>query len=280
MTKLALGLRKGDKALLCMPIQYIGARMMIVRTMTAGLDLMVSPPSGHPLRDIDGDLRFVAMLPLQVFNCLQIPVEKERLKSIGILIIGGGAIDQALEDELRNFPNAIYSTYGMTETLSHIALRRLNGDKASPYYHPLPSVKLTLSDENTLIIDAPLICDKQVVTNDVAELRTDGSFRILGRRDNIINSGGIKVQAEALEEKLRPLIPVAFAVTSKPDTRLGEAIVMLIEKSERSTNHIHHIISSTLPPYERPKHIIEVTTIPIAGNGKINRAACRQLAGE
>ena len=145
-----------------------------------------------------------------------------------ILIIGGGAIDAALEQEIRQMPNTVYSTYGMTETLSHVALRRLNGPEASPYYHPFPSVTLSLSPDNTLVIDAPLVCDERLVTNDVARLLPDGSFAIIGRKDNIINSGGIKIQIEEVEERLRPYLDLPYAITAAPDPRLGEAVVLLI----------------------------------------------------
>jgi hypothetical protein len=274
-----LGLQKGDRALLCMPLQYIGAKMMVARTIVAGLDLTVCPPSGHPLKEIDTPFRFAAMVPLQVYNSLQTPVEKERLRRIEILIIGGAAIDPALEKELRDFPNAVYSTYGMTETLSHIALRRLNGKDASDCYRPLPTVRLSLSDENTLIIDAPRVCDSLLVTGDTAELLPDGCFRILGRKDNRINSGGIKLQIESLEEKLRSAIPVPFAITSVPDPQLGEAAVLLIEKAgSLSFGQIQENVCSLLSKYERPRHIYEVEAIPLTENGKINRPACKKLS--
>ena len=128
-----LGLKKGDKALLCMPLRYIAGKMMVVRSLYAGLDLEVREPSGHPLADWgDTPLRFAAMIPLQVYNTLRVPEERKRLEQTDILIIGGGAIDAALEQEIRQMPNTVYSTSGMTETRSHVALRRLNGPEASP----------------------------------------------------------------------------------------------------------------------------------------------------
>jgi o-succinylbenzoate synthase len=272
-----LGLQKGDKALLCMPLQYIGAKMMVVRTIVAGLELIVCPPSGRPLKDVDIPFRFAAMVPLQVYNSLQTPVERERLKRIEILIIGSSVIDPTLEKELRDFPNAVYATYGMTETLSHIALRRLNGKDASDYYRPLPTVKLSLSDDGVLMIEAPLVCDTPLVTNDIVELLPDGRFRMLGRKDNCINSGGIKLQIETLEEKLRPIMPVPFAITSAPDPQLGETVVLLIEKGGCSLEQLRRKIASVLSKYEYPRHIREVTAIPLAGNGKINRFACKKL---
>ncbi|WP_165155394.1 AMP-binding protein [Parabacteroides sp. ZJ-118] len=224
-----LGLRRGDKALLCMPLRYIAGKMMVVRALYAGLDLAAREPSGHPLADWDDTpLRFAAMIPLQVYNTLRVPEERERLERTEILIIGGGAVDAALEREIRQLPNAVYSTYGMTETLSHVALRRLNGPEASPYYQPLPSVRLSLSPEKTLVIEAPSLCDGRLVTNDIARLLPDGRFTIIGRRDNIINSGGIKIQIEEVEERLRPYLDRPYAITAAPDPRLGEAVVLLI----------------------------------------------------
>ena len=174
-----LNLQIGDTALLCMNLRYIGAMMVVVRSLVAGLNLIIRPASGHPLADMKQPLRFAAMVPLQVYNTLQVPEEKERLRQTDVLIIGGGAIDETLEAEIRNLPGAIYSTYGMTETLSHIALRRLNGVLASERYYPFASVELSLSSENTLVIKAPLVCDDILQTNDIAHIYPDGSLALL-----------------------------------------------------------------------------------------------------
>lgn len=308
-----LGLKQGDKALLCMPLQYIAGKMMVVRSLYAGLDLIVREPSGHPMAEVDVPLRFAAMIPLQVYNTLQVPEERERLGRTDILIIGGGAIDAALEAELQELPNAVYSTYGMTETLSHIALRRLNGPEASPVYHPFPSVRLSLSTEGTLVVEAPLVADEKLQTNDIATLHPDGSFTLLGRKDNIINSGGIKIQIESVEALLHPAISVNFAITSVPDPKFGEAVVLLMEKEKRepvsserhyrvvatlATGKLRHSlpvscdthyrvvvndatdIFSLLPKYQRPRYVLEVEAIPLTGSGKTDRAACRRLAIE
>ena len=297
-----LGLKKGDKALLCMPLRYIAGKMMVVRSLYAGLDLEVREPSGHPLADWgDTPLRFAAMIPLQVYNTLRVPEERKRLEQTDILIIGGGAIDAALEQEIRQMPNTVYSTYGMTETLSHVALRRLNGPEASPYYHPFSSVTLSLSPDNTLVIDAPLVCDERLVTNDVARLLPDGSFAIIGRKDNIINSGGIKIQIEEVEERLRPYIMGDFAITSVPDEKLGEAVTLLTEVTnatgsllptqpeaccqgnrkpavKRTDSLLSRELMGCLPKYQRPRSVLKVEAIPKTGSGKIDRAACRELA--
>jgi O-succinylbenzoic acid--CoA ligase len=164
----------------------------------------------------------------------------------------------------------------MTETLSHIALRRLNGPEASPYYRPFPSVRLTLSEDHTLIIDAPQVCDTLLETNDIAVIQPDGSFCISGRKDNVIISGGVKIQIETVEEKLRALIPVPFAVTSAPDPKFGEAVVLLIEKGTDMAK-LRQQIPSVLTRYEQPRQIREVAALPVTENGKINRPACKAL---
>ena len=229
------------------------------------------------MQDVETPLRFAAMIPLQVYNTLQVPEERERLCRTDILIVGGGSIDRELEKEIQALPNQVYSTYGMTETLSHIALRRLNGPDASPYYTPFPSVSLSLSTDNTLVINAPLVTDETLVTNDVAELLPDGRFRILGRKDNIINSGGIKIQIESVEEALRPVISTNFAITSVPDPKFGEAVVLLIEETEPARKFLADALE-TIPKYQRPKHVLQVEAIPLTGSGKIDRATCRKLA--
>ena len=275
MTCSFLKLNKGDKSLLCLPLQFISGQMMVVRALTFKLDLIIRNPSGHPLADVYSPLRFAAMTPMQVYNSLQVPEEKERLMRIEILLIGGGAIDSELSRILQTFPHAVYSTYGMTETLSHIALLRLNGAEASKYYTPFPSVRLSLSPEKTLIIEAPMVADEIIYTNDIAELLPDGRFRILGRRDNIINSGGIKLQAEEIEERLRSVISGNFVITSVPHPKFGEAVVLLKTKEQSISQEK---INTLLPVFQRPKYIFETEAIPLTATGKIDRATCRELA--
>ena len=272
-----LNLQAGDTALLCMNLRYIGAMMVVVRSLVAGLNLIVRPASGHPLSDIEEPLRFAAMVPLQVYNTLRVPEEKERLEQTDILIIGGGAVDDTLEAEISALPTAVYSTYGMTETLSHIALRRLNGETASKHYYPFPSVELSLSAESTLVIKAPLICGEVLQTNDIACLYPDGSFTIAGRKDNVINSGGIKIQAEEMEKRLRPFIPVPFVVTSVPDPRLGQALTLLIA-GQVDVRELESKLQTVLDAYHRPRHIFMTESIPQTENGKTDRAGCRILA--
>lgn len=273
-----LRLKPGNTALLCMPLDYIAGKMMVVRSIERGLTLISTPPSSHPLDDVSvksdthHHIDFAAFVPMQVIKSLSHPL----LKEIGNIIIGGGAIDAALEEQLRSFPNNIYSSYGMTETLSHIALRRLSGSEASLWYTPLTGVTLSLNAENCLVIDAPHVCPTTLTTNDIAEIRPDGTFRILGRKDNVINSGGVKIQAEEVE---RQLAPFNVLVTSVPDPLLGEAVTLLVPDNTPSETLLSlRTAISALPKYWQPKHTLLVPSLPTTETGKPKRDAAKEMA--
>ena len=280
-----LGLREGDTALLCMSLDYIAGKMMVVRSIERGLKLTTVAPSGHPLSNnyqlsiVNYQLSFAAMVPMQVYNSLQVPEEKERLMQIRHLIIGGGAIDDALAVALTTFPNHVWSTYGMTETLSHIALRRLNGPDASEWYTPFPSVKVSLNEDRCLVIDAPLVCPSRLVTNDIAELSSgtdpEVKFRILGRKDNVICSGGIKIQIETVERQLRPHLQAPFLITKRPDAKFGEAVVLL---TEGTVPEAQEVCERILPKYHQPRVYLHVDQIPLTATGKPARQQAEQLA--
>ena len=270
-----LELQKDDTALLCMPLQYIAGKMMVVRSIIAGLRLIVVPPSGHPMANLKEIPTFAAMIPMQVYNSLQVPEEKEKLRQIKHLIIGGGAIDSQLANDLKDFPHHVWSTYGMTETLSHIALRRLNGKDASDWYTPFEDLNLRLSEENTLIIEAPDVCPDLLITNDIAEMDANGHFRILGRKDNIINSGGVKIQIEQVETLLKPHLNIPFQITSAPDSKFGEIVVLLHEGDTECD--IASVCQQVLPTYWVPKRYKSVEKLPITGTGKPDRATAKRM---
>lgn len=273
-----LGLKEGDTALLCMSLDYIAGKMMVVRAIERGLRLITVEPSGHPLAVKQPQIDFAAMVPMQVYNSLQVAEERERLMQIVHLIIGGGAIDDSLAAELKSFPNAVWSTYGMTETLSHIALRRLNGPEASEWYTPFPSVKVSLSEEGCLVIDAPEVCAERLVTNDIAEVEQgDGStaFRILGRKDNVICSGGIKIQAEEVERELHPYLRVPYLITKRQDEKFGEVVVLL---TEGAVEEAQKVCERILPKYHQPRVYLHVDRIPLTETGKPARQQAAQLA--
>ena len=276
MTCSFLGLKAGDRALLCMPLKYIGAKMVVVRSILWGLDLYCVQASSHPLRGLGFAPDFLAMTPAQVYSSLETEEEAALLEASGHNIIGGGPVDAKLGARLLGFPNYVWSTFGMTETLSHIALRRLNGPEASDWYSPFEGVSLRLTEEGALAIHAPSVCAEEIVTNDIAELKKDGSFRILGRRDNVINSGGVKIQIEAVEAQLLPVMPCAFQITAAPDEHYGEVVAMLAE-GEGTAESFEPLFAS-LHAYSRPKHIFFVPELPRTGSGKPDRATARELA--
>ena len=286
-----LGLREGDTALLCLPLDYIAGKMMVVRALTCGLRLISVEPSGKPLETVVDSIDFAAMVPLQVWNSLQVPEERERLMQIRHLIIGGGAIDDRLAQALAAFPNNVWSTYGMTETLSHIALRRLNGPDRSEWYTPFDGVSVSVNADGCLVIDAPAVCDGPLVTNDIAELapqtlhfsppffegqRLSPRFRILGRKDNVICSGGVKIQIEEVENLLKLHVRVPYIITKTLDERLGEQVVMLTESADIAA--LQDICREVLPKYWQPRRILTVDRLPLTATGKPARAEAERIA--
>lgn len=290
-----LGLKPGDAALLCMSLDYIAGKMMVVRSLERGLKLISVKPSGHPLSAESlknandaawkQGITFAAMVPMQVYNTLQVPEERERLTHIKHLIIGGGAIDSALEAELRSLSGdiAIWSTYGMTETLSHIALRRINGKEASEWYQPFDSVKVSQTEEGCLVIDAPLVCKQPLVTNDIVEIQpyiynkvcAEGvRFRIKGRKDNVICSGGIKIQIEEVENLLNPHLQKPFMLAKKKDEKFGEIAVLLTEDGDlkKVEATVRRLLSDNSKKYWIPREYIHVESLPLTETGKPKRA--------
>lgn len=271
MTCSFLGLDADDMAMLCMPLDYIAGKMMVVRAEVSGMKLVAVPPSGHPLADA-GKCRgvtFAAMVPLQVYNSLQVPDETERLKRIKHLIIGGGAIDKRMEKVLAAFPNNVWSTYGMTETLSHIAMRRVSGPDASDYYTPLPGVDVDSDADGCLVINAPAVCASRIITNDIVEFGDNQQFKVLGRKDNVICCGGIKIQAEQVEEILAQHIDAPFFITKSPHPKYGEIPVFVTESEDKKI--LEDIFKNVLPKYWIPKKIVTVSKLPLTETGKPQR---------
>ena len=273
MTCSFLGLDASDIAMLCMPLDYIAGKMMVVRAEVCGMKLVDVPPSGHPLANdkLCQNVTFVAMVPLQVYNSLQVPEETERLMAIRHLIIGGGAIDSKMETVLASFPNNVWSTYGMTETLSHIAMRRINGPDSSAYYTPLPGVEVDSDDDGCLIIDAPAVCASKIITNDIVEFGGNGQsqFKVLGRKDNVICCGGIKIQAEQVEGMLAKYVNAPFFITKSPHPKYGEIPVFVTESKDKKI--LEDILKNVLPKYWIPKRIVTVNKLPLTETGKPQR---------
>ncbi len=251
-------LQSGDKALHCLPVKYVAGKMMLVRAMIIGLDLEFVAPSSHPLLNNEIDFDFIAMVPLQAKNSLG---ELNRVKK---LIVGGAAINIVLEKKLLKLTTEVYETYGMTETITHIAARKL-GEKA---FTVLPNVTISYDDRKCLVIHAPRISDDVITTNDIVEMVNENQFIFLGRLDNIINSGGIKIMPEQVEQKLANKIQQLYFIASKPDNELGEKVILVIEgdKQEFDEN-----LFEDLDKYEKPKEIVFIPKFKVNASGKIIR---------
>ncbi|BDU27385.1 AMP-binding protein [Flavobacterium sp. GSB-24] len=251
-------LKPGDKALLCLPTQFIAGKMMLVRSLILGLELDVVSPSLHPLALNSKTYDFVAMVPLQVQNSIK------ELSKVRKLIIGGAKMDSSLEEQLLPLKTEIYETYGMTETITHIAAKRL-GDSV---FSILPNVKISQDERQCLVINVSTISDEPIVTNDLVELVNEQQFIFLGRIDNVINSGGVKLIPEQIEAKLIGKISNRFFVTGLPDTVLGEKLVLVIEGEKQD---FPADFFDVLGKYEKPKEIVFVSKFKENENGKLLR---------
>ncbi|RKS02507.1 MULTISPECIES: AMP-binding protein [unclassified Flavobacterium] len=251
-------LQPGNSALHCLPVKYVAGKMMLVRAMILGLDLEFVAPSSHPLRHNEIDYDFVAMVPLQAQNSIS------ELKKVKKLIVGGAAINKNLEKQLLKLSTQVFETYGMTETITHIAARKL-GEKA---FTVLPGVTISYDDRNCLVIHAPRISDDVIITNDIVELVNENQFVFLGRMDNVINSGGIKLIPEQIEEKLAHKIHQRFFIASKPDSELGEKVILVVEGEKQD---LGADLYEELDKYEKPKELIFLPKFKETGSGKVMR---------
>ena len=251
-------LKPGDKVLNCLPVKYVAGKLMFIGGFILGLDMDFVAPSSRPLKNNDIVYDFAAMVPYQAQQSL------DELKNIKKLIVGGAKINANLEKELLNLPTQSFETFGMTETVSHIAAKKV-GESA---FTVLPNVTIAKDERNCLTIDAPNISNEIIITNDLVDLISDFQFVFLGRLDNVINSGGIKLIPEQIEQKLAPYITRRFFVASKPDNDLGEKLVLIIEGEPFE---VEKSIFNELDKYEKPKEIIFIPKFKETGNGKIIR---------
>jgi o-succinylbenzoate---CoA ligase len=280
LTAAALDLKKGNTAFICMPLVFVAGKMMLVRALVLGLDLLVVKPASDALQSIPDatPIDFAAMTPMQVAASLAQPASALKLQFIKKLIIGGAPVNQSLENELQRFAGAAFETYGMTETLTHIALRRINGAERSAFFYTLSGICLRTDERGCLDIYAPHLDHPQLQTNDIVELIDGKCFRWLGRADNIINSGGIKIFPEQLEKKLEGFIPARYIITSLPDERLSEKAVLVIEASSSDGfNNISAKVQNLLGGYEKPREIHFLKKFPETVSGKISRKGIKEM---
>lgn len=269
-------------ALLCMPLRYIAGKMMVIRALEGGLRLIRQAPASTPDLTLYPQVFFLAVTPMQAFNLLRDERQRPIFLQIPRIIIGGGSISTELRDAIQSCKGEVYSTYGMTETLSHIAMRRLNGPEQSEWYTTLEGVNVSQSAEGCLVIHAPSLCSQALTTHDVCELDTHGRFRILGRTDNIISSGGIKLSLEAIEASLSGL-SVPFMLTYVDDPLLGQALTMLYSAEATkdrtlSEDELKRKMEQMLEKYEHPRYIFCVQSLPTTETGKPARGKAHLLA--
>ena len=252
-------LKPGDSALSCLPFEYIAAKMMFVRAYVLGLELDCIKPSSNPLETLSRNYDFCAMVPLQLENSL------EYLHQIKTIIVGGAKLSNGLKIKLKNSSSSIYETFGMTETVSHIAVKNIS--QSSTFFEVLPSVSIGVDARNCLTINAPHLVSTPIQTNDVVKLNSKTTFEWIGRFDTIINSGGIKIAPEQLEQQLEGFIEERFFITSQKENSLGETVVIVIERSKPYETLNFDI----LEPMKRPKHIYYVDAFKETISGKIKR---------
>lgn len=269
-------LKNESKVLLCLPLRYIAGKMMVVRALVSGAELVLQEPCSTPLEKLIEPVDFAPLVPMQAATTLQQPNGKEQLERARCILLGGGFINTSLEEELQHVNSRIYASYGMTETLSHIALRYVNGPERSEWYTPLRGIHIRLTPESTLSISAPHLGITQLTTNDIAELNPDGRFRICGRKDAVINSGGIKIQAEDVEQALTAATNLALIVVPAPDAVLGQCVAILWEGPLSAEAQLREAISA-LPAYHRPRIIRHASSLPRTATGKLSRSEAAAL---
>lgn len=251
-------LREGSKTLCCLPVKYIAGKMMLVRAMVLGWEIDTINPSSNPLNNVSKDYDFVAMVPLQVENSL------DKLDRVKTLLIGGAPLNKQLSTKLIELRCNAYESYSMTETVTHVALKKV-GNKS---FRVLPNVKISIDNRNCLIINAPQLNPEELITNDVVDLISESEFIWKGRIDNVVNSGGIKLFPEQIEEKLVNKIQNRFFVAGVPDEIFNEKLVLFIEGEEFKFDIS---IFDELDKYEKPKEIFFINKFSETETGKIKR---------
>ncbi len=265
-------LKPGDKALYCLPSNYVAGKMMLIRSITLGLELDLTQPTSQPIFDYEEHYDFAAMVPMQlekIYNYCD---------NIKTIIVGGAAVSKTLKEAINSIKSSVYETYGMTETITHIALKKINNfdfsqgsatkESVEPYFKTLPNISISEDERGCLVIKAPKLSNETIITNDMVKLHSDTEFEWLGRYDNVINSGGVKLYPEQIETKLQNKIKQRFFVASKKEEVLGEQLILVVEGN---TNKIDDNIFSDLEKFEKPKGIYNINQFIETNSGKIQR---------
>jgi o-succinylbenzoate---CoA ligase len=286
LTAEALQLQMGETSFLCLDPAYIAGKMMLVRSFVTGMKIVAVNPSANPFHDLPRDVAvdLTAIVPMQLSEVIQSD-QAYRLHSTKNILVGGAALDQEIRKKLSKISGHVYATYGMTETVSHIALQPLNGPLASDYFTVLPGIKISADERGCLEIYAPHLGEK-IVTNDLVEIKSSKDFKWLGRADNIINSGGVKVIPEKIEAEIHRLfeqhkLKNKFLISSIPDPMLGSKVILIIggEVDTIVLELLKSGMKKILPNYEIPREIYTNITFVFTKNGKVNRTETTKQIG-
>jgi O-succinylbenzoic acid--CoA ligase len=262
-------LENAKTALLCLPVKYIAGKMMLVRAMVLGFDLISVKPSSNPIIDCIKSINFAAMTPMQVNTVLN--QSPDKLNLIEQLIIGGAPVDSILESKLQNLKAHCFSTYGMTESITHIAVKKLNGENQSKYFEALPNITFQPNKDDCLVIKTPHLSTSTITTSDIIKIIDKQTFKWIGRIDNVVNSAGIKIHPEELETKISHLLNnTRFFFSSLPDELLGERLVLVIE-SKNSISDLDSGLKKLLDTFEMPKTIFYTDSFLETKTKKIDR---------
>lgn len=263
------------KLLCCLNPAYIAGKMMLVRAMVWDCPIRLVEPSGDPLSTTHFVADFVAMVPLQVEQSIQNPESLQKLKNVSQLIIGGASISEKLHHKLVEKDIRAWQSYGMTETVSHIALAKIT--EGTLRYETLPGVEIGQDERGALWVKSPMSGNEKIQTNDLIELKSDTSFYWLGRADFVVNSGGIKLHPELLAQKaeatIQNLFPDSrFFFFGEQDEKLGERLVLILEstKNTRKSELLLKQLASVLSQYEVPKNLYFRDTFITTDSGKVN----------
>ena len=264
------GLNPGDNAIDCLPSNYIAGKMMLVRAMILGLEIDCVNPTTKPEFNTTKNYDFCAMIPLQLMKCI------DSITHIKTIIVGGAAVQNELLNKLKTVPNKVFETYGMTETVTHVAVKQLNTlhSEESHIFQALPNVLFSQDSRECLMIKAPHLSKETLMTNDVVKLNSQTSFEWIGRIDNVINSGGVKLFPEQIEAKLNQHIQTPFFIASRPDESLGKQLILVVENLDINTEDLLKTISNdkSFDKLEIPKLIFNLEKFAYTANGKINRS--------
>ncbi len=274
----AIQVKDESTLMCCLPINKVGGLMMLVRSKIWESEIIVLEASANPLLEYcDADI--TSFTPYQLYSILENEKSRKHLNRFHTILIGGGEISKTLEQQLQNLDSKtiFFQTYGMTETYSHIALRRLNGNAPETHFKTFENVHVEKDIDGCARITAPF-SDKPLQTNDIIELLEDGRFRILGRKDFMINSGGVKLMPETIENMLDEVLQPKsrFLISGQKDEKLGERLVLVCENSTAFAN-VDLGFLSVINPYAIPKAILEIESIPLNAGGKPDRMRIKEM---